>query len=229
MLSSIFIFLAWVIFLYLVIYFSMVRKPKPKKTGPLYRSRDDFRKVSRSDQSFTVADKVTRDDIWGKNQQIPNNAPLNPQKTPLEWSFFDENQSKSQQNPSEISPPSRAINDPYQGNFRVVSFSYADSDGVLTHRKVSVHSVNSIYLDGFCFLRNAERTFRLDRIIGLVQDEQSGNSLTVEEFTKRLAPDVRKYVAINPVPKSSSPKLHVGPRGGVYYFNAYGQKVYIKN
>lgn len=46
-----------------------------------------------------------------------------------------------------------------------VHFDYVDSDGVLTHRDVTVQELDDRYLEGFCHLRGEKRKFRRDRIL----------------------------------------------------------------
>lgn len=50
--------------------------------------------------------------------------------------------------------------------------TYVDSNGIETHRKIEVHNVrysnNLCYLDAYCHLRNAPKTFRTDRILDMV-------------------------------------------------------------
>lgn len=55
-----------------------------------------------------------------------------------------------------------------------VRFSYKDADGVPSERHVIVHSVTDTYIKGECLDRQAERTFRLDRINGDVVDCNTG-------------------------------------------------------
>ncbi|OQX16201.1 MAG: hypothetical protein BWK73_04875, partial [Thiothrix lacustris] len=46
-----------------------------------------------------------------------------------------------------------------------INFDYADADGVLTNRNVTIRVLGETYLEGFCHLRNEVRTFRRDRIL----------------------------------------------------------------
>ncbi len=48
-----------------------------------------------------------------------------------------------------------------------VEIIYQKPDGEITKRKVKVEKVNDEYMRGFCFLRDGERTFKLDRILEL--------------------------------------------------------------
>lgn len=59
----------------------------------------------------------------------------------------------------------------------VVEFTYKDAEGDITSRRVTVHAITSTYLKGHCHERGAERTFRLDRIIGSVVNVQTGEIL----------------------------------------------------
>lgn len=60
------------------------------------------------------------------------------------------------------------------GKLDTIRFTYAASGGELTQRRVVVHQMDGEYFQGRCLMRNATRTFRLDRIIGDVTSENSG-------------------------------------------------------
>lgn len=70
-------------------------------------------------------------------------------------------------------------------------FTYADSTGATEQRTVDVARISSngslTYLEGHCHARNAERTFRTDRIRGSLTDMDSGEVVPV----KRLLAEVR--------------------------------------
>lgn len=66
-----------------------------------------------------------------------------------------------------------------------VEFKYRDADGVVTLRRVTVHSVTPTYLKGECHERGAERTFRLDRIIDDLVDCQTGEVLSALQWVRR--------------------------------------------
>ncbi|MCG9124273.1 hypothetical protein LH460_06255 [Laribacter hongkongensis] len=63
---------------------------------------------------------------------------------------------------------------PKGGVLDVVSFDYEDASGVPSHRRVSVLRVDGAYIEGRCHLRGAMRTFRLDRVVGDITSEESG-------------------------------------------------------
>lgn len=65
-------------------------------------------------------------------------------------------------------------------NRSTITFSYKDSEGFLTKRTVDIYSVEDPYINGFCHLRNEERTFIIDRIVGNVIYQ--GKSLSVQEW-----------------------------------------------
>lgn len=67
-----------------------------------------------------------------------------------------------------------------------VQFTYEDVDGDISFRTVTVHHVTRFYLKGECRTRRAERTFRLDRIIGTLTDCDTGEVLTPEECSTRF-------------------------------------------
>ncbi|YCH19853.1 hypothetical protein M1D96_11885 [Pseudomonas sp. D1-3] len=68
----------------------------------------------------------------------------------------------------------------------VVAFTYEDSAGDISYRTVTVHSVSLVYLKGECHDRQAERTFRLDRIIGELIDCDTGEIMSVKEWVENL-------------------------------------------
>ncbi|WP_315807508.1 hypothetical protein [Pseudomonas sp. C9-3] len=68
--------------------------------------------------------------------------------------------------------PTRAIREGW--SIGEVEFLYEDRDGNITFRTVTVHSVSRSALKGECHSKHAERTFRLDRIIGEVTDCETG-------------------------------------------------------
>lgn len=84
----------------------------------------------------------------------------------------------TRQKPKQKSKPAttRAIRTGW--SIGVVAFTYKDSVGDLTDRIVTVHSVSSEYLKGECHEQQAERTFRIDRILGDLTDCGTGEILS---------------------------------------------------
>lgn len=82
-------------------------------------------------------------------------------------------------------PPSRAMRTGWSRG--LVQFTYEDSKGDVTFRTVTVHSVAGNNLKGECHDRNAQRTFRLDRIIGDVVDTATGEVLKPITLRKHFA------------------------------------------
>jgi predicted DNA-binding transcriptional regulator YafY len=68
-----------------------------------------------------------------------------------------------------------------------VEFSYEDTAGDITFRNVTVHSITRTYLKGECHGRQAERTFRLDRIVGGIVDCETGEMMSPSEWAKQKA------------------------------------------
>lgn len=64
----------------------------------------------------------------------------------------------------------------------MVEFTYEDSNGDISYRTVTVHSVTRTYLKGECHDRQAERTFRLDRIIGDLTDCNTGELMSPDRW-----------------------------------------------
>lgn len=48
--------------------------------------------------------------------------------------------------------------------YRYISFSYTNSNGISTYRDVDVSQVSDDYIIGYCHFRQELRTFRIDRI-----------------------------------------------------------------
>lgn len=79
--------------------------------------------------------------------------------------------------------PTRAIRQGW--SIGQVAFTYEDSAGDITHRTVTAHSVTAAYIKGECHDRRAERTFRIDRIIGDVTDCDTGEILSPKQWARR--------------------------------------------
>lgn len=63
-----------------------------------------------------------------------------------------------------------------------ISFCYQDGDGVLTDRTVTPFSYNGFSTEARCHLRNAYRTFYLDRMQDCVTMEDTGEILSIDEW-----------------------------------------------
>lgn len=66
-----------------------------------------------------------------------------------------------------------------------VAFTYEDSAGDVSYRKVTVHSITASHMKGECHDRQAERTFRLDRIIGDLTDCDTGEIMSPTKWARR--------------------------------------------
>lgn len=55
-----------------------------------------------------------------------------------------------------------------------ISFTYRDAQGDVSQRRVVVHVLDEEYFNGFCLDRMANRTFRLDRVVGNITSEETG-------------------------------------------------------
>lgn len=66
-----------------------------------------------------------------------------------------------------------------------VEFRYRDSEGARSKRRVLVTEMADEYFVGFCLLRNATRTFRYDRVHGLVTHIDTGEMLSCEEWLEQ--------------------------------------------
>lgn len=93
--------------------------------------------------------------------------------------------------------PIKPKRQPKGGVLDVVRFDYEDASGVPSRRRVSVIRADKTYLEGRCHLRGAMRTFRLDRVVGDIISEESGEianpyhwagTLTGSDSTRPPAP-----------------------------------------
>lgn len=67
-----------------------------------------------------------------------------------------------------------------------VGFEYEDSNGDYSSRTVDVDQVGDEHFAGWCHLRNGERTFRFDRVLGQLKIIQTGEKLVPEDLQARL-------------------------------------------
>ena len=98
---------------------------------------------------------------------------------------------------------------------RRVRFLYCDSRGVETQRDLLLErvytDVGAVYLTGYSYLREEDRTFRLDRVIGDFIDYDTGESaplhqlLGIPEPEPSLADDEISGTQYNPAPRRGSP------------------------
>ncbi|MFK8328516.1 WYL domain-containing protein [Pseudomonas sp. BJa5] len=68
-----------------------------------------------------------------------------------------------------------------------VEFRYKDAKGEITNRTVTVHAITRTYLKGECHSRQAERTFRIARIIGDLTDCETGEIISPEKWVEENA------------------------------------------
>lgn len=91
-------------------------------------------------------------------------------------------------------PPSRNAVSPAPGE-RDVDIEYADADGVVTNRRVTIWEASfdgsALYIRGFCHARGAERTFRADRILRL-SVAKTGAPEDPEIYCAALVPPERR-------------------------------------
>lgn len=69
---------------------------------------------------------------------------------------------------------------------RVVNFNYVNTANNPSQRKVELKhlwlSNNCIYLNGFCHTSDEDRTFRMDRIQGSIQNHDNGTGIQANEI-----------------------------------------------
>jgi predicted DNA-binding transcriptional regulator YafY len=90
----------------------------------------------------------------------------------------------ARRSPAPAAKPSRAMRTGW--SLGEVAFTYEDSAGDVTFRTVTLHSVTATHLKGECHDRGAERTFRVDRIIGDVVDLETGELLRPRSLARHF-------------------------------------------
>ncbi len=102
---------------------------------------------------------------------------------------------KFQKNPSTTSIISEQNNKNIEGEPDTFEIEYADADGVVTERVITVRNITTssdlqkTYVRAFCHWRKSERTFRVDRILKIRQISNDDYIADIdEEFAKRIDP-----------------------------------------
>ena len=114
--------------------------------------------------------------------------------------------SKKKKQKQSIKKEYSAVSMPLE-NKDVIEFTYTNADGITKHRKVRVVHVDDVYIEGYCHTANDTRTFRLDRIDGLI--EQEGEYYPVEEWLERQGIYTVKYRPKLQIKKSKSNPLEI--------------------
>ncbi|WP_156177613.1 hypothetical protein [Pseudomonas sp. CCOS 191] len=65
-----------------------------------------------------------------------------------------------------------------------IAFTYEGSIGEVSYRTVTVHSITNTHIKGKCHTRQAQRTFRVDRIVGDLTDCGTGEIMSPREWEK---------------------------------------------
>lgn len=82
-------------------------------------------------------------------------------------------------------PQTRAI----RNGWRIadIQFTYQSAKGEITTRTVTVHSVSATHIKGECHDKHAERTFRVDCVIGDVLDLDTGELLAAKKWVRNYS------------------------------------------
>lgn len=94
------------------------------------------------------------------------------------------------------------------GSLGTFIFAYVDRDGEAGRRTVDVHKISQsdglTYLEGYCHKRNADRTFRTDRIQGRLTNAETGEVIDAEDLL--LSVQKRSPMTFKPGVKSDGAK-----------------------
>ena len=85
----------------------------------------------------------------------------------------------------------------------VIEFTYTNAQGETSEREVRVDSVDETYIEGFCYTAGDTRTFRLDRVEGMIW--QNNECFFVDEWLEKRG--IRKKQSISS--KSNSSQLEI--------------------
>lgn len=100
---------------------------------------------------------------------------------------------------------------------------YADADGVITTREIEIRSVElsseALYVNAFCNLRGAERTFRVDRILSARKSATGPKIRDVEAYIVDFLPEHQL-----PDPRHDALMNRVAPTLSVLVWIAYADR-----
>lgn len=116
-----------------------------------------------------------------------------------------------------ISPPSPSItSSPYLLNSensekkrkssKIIEFTYTNAQGETSEREVKVDYVDDTYIEGYCYSAQGTRTFRLDRIDGMIW--QNNECFFVDEWLGKQGIRKKQSSRIKPT-KQKSHKLEI--------------------
>ena len=88
----------------------------------------------------------------------------------------------------------------------VIEFTYTNAQGETSEREVRVDSVDEIYIEGFCYTAGDTRTFRLDRVEGMIW--QNNECFFVDEWLGKQGIRKKQSSPIKPT-KQKSHKLEI--------------------
>lgn len=92
---------------------------------------------------------------------------------------------QKQQNPNRIT-----------GNrLDAIRFSYLNADGEFSDRRVVVRVLDGEYFQGVCQARRALRTFRLDRVVGTITSEDTGEIADPQSWARSVSAGIRPHAA----------------------------------
>lgn len=67
-----------------------------------------------------------------------------------------------------------------------IMFTYRDKNGNTTKRGIHVHAVDGEYLEGYCDDAQAQRTFRLGRVVGKVMSVETGEVFPPKQWAAAM-------------------------------------------
>lgn len=89
----------------------------------------------------------------------------------------------------------------------IIEFTYTNANGETKEREVRVDSVDNTYIEGYCYVAGDTRTFRLDRIDGMIW--QNNECFFVDEWLKKQGIRKKEYISSNAKKSSKSGSLEV--------------------
>lgn len=149
-----------------------------------------------------------------KKEHLETRGKLSPSSPALKSKKVEFKQATSK---PPISPPSPSItSSPYLLNSensekkrkssKIIEFTYTNAHGETSEREVKVDYVDDTYIEGYCYSAQGTRTFRLDRIDGMIW--QNNECFFVDEWLGKQGIRKKQSSLIKPT-KQKSHKLEI--------------------
>lgn len=104
-----------------------------------------------------------------------------------------------------------------------VQFAYIDASGEYSDRRVVVRQLDGLCFQGLCLSRRATRTFRLDRVLGDITSEISGEVQEPWTWARGLAKPKAKPAPSKPAPQATPAPAPAAEQVGEVLFTGFAR------